>query len=98
MLRVLLWIVAFALTIAVGFSAVDTAHRATTLGVFVEGHGEPVRSPPEAFKAAEWNVVYLLGWAVGVATGIGLSAAVWLLWRLVRSHRSNNAEPKVEGQ
>jgi hypothetical protein len=91
--RWLRWVVAVTLTFAVGFVAVDAARRATTLGVFLEGHGEPVRSPPEAFKAAEWNLVYLLGLAVGVATGLGLSAAAALYWRLVRSRRLDGVTP-----
>lgn len=75
---------AAALTIGVGWVGVDAARRAFTLGVFTEGHGEPVKSPPEAFRAAEWNVIYLLGLAVGVGAGVGASAAGLLWWRVAR--------------
>ncbi len=87
MWRSLLWVVAISLTVGVGYVAVDTARRAATLGVFFEGHGMPTNSPPEAFKAAEFNVIYLLGLTVGVAAGIGVSVATVAWWRLTRSRR-----------
>jgi hypothetical protein len=78
----LMAIVAVSLTAGVGYIAADTARRVATLGVFAEGHGMPTKSPPEAFQAAEWNVTYLIGLAVGVATGVGLSVATAAWWYL----------------
>lgn len=96
MWRSLLWVVAISLSAGVGYVAVDTARRAATLGVFTEGHGMPTQSPPEAFKAAEFNVVYLLGLAVGVAAGVGVSVAAAAWWRLARSRHPSFVD-RVQG-
>lgn len=93
MWRSLQLIVALALTAGVEYAAVDAARRAATFGVFTEGYGEPTRSPPERFRAAEWNVPYMLGLAVGVAAGVGLSVASALWWRLARSRRPDKGTP-----
>lgn len=88
MRRFLLWAVAVALTVGIGYVAFDTAQRVATLSVFREGYGTPTKSPPEAFRAAEWNILYLFGWFIGAFTGIGLGASL-LMWRyLLRSRRA----------
>jgi hypothetical protein len=85
--------VALALTVGVGSVALDTAHRVATLTVFTEGYGVPTKSPPEAFRAAEGNVIYLAGLAVGVATGVGLTVAAALWRRLARPRRPDHGRP-----
>jgi hypothetical protein len=91
--RSLMWVIALALTVGVGYVALDVARRAATLTVFTEGYGVPTKSPPEAFRAAERNVIYLAGVAVGVATGVGLSVAAVLWWWLARLRRSDQGTP-----
>lgn len=85
MWRLLMWIVALALTAGVVCIAVDAAQRIATFNVFTEGYGVPTISPPEAFEVAEWNIRYMFGLVVGVATGVALSLAAAIWCRLARS-------------
>jgi hypothetical protein len=85
--RSLLWVITVALTVGVGYVAVDAAQRAATLGTFTQGMGTPDNPSRDAVRAAEWNLVYLLGLAVGAPSGIGVAVAVGLVWRLLRSRR-----------
>jgi hypothetical protein len=90
--RSLLWIVALALTACVGYVAIDAARRAGTLSTFTRGMGTPDNPSREEVRAAEWNLVYLLGLAVGTASGVGVAVAAGLWWRLARPRR-RDAEP-----
>ena len=93
MSRSLQLVVALILTAGVGLAAADAARRSATFSVFTEGYGEPTRSPHERFRAAEWNVPYILGLVVGVAAGVGVSVASVLWWRLARSRRPDKGTP-----
>lgn len=92
MWRSVLWMVALALGAGVGYVAVDATRRASTLSTFTRGMGTPDNPSREEVRAAEWNVVYLLGLAVGSASGIGVAIATGLTLRLLRTGRSY-AEP-----
>ena len=52
-------------------------------------------SPPEAFRRAEWNVVYMMGFAIGISTGIAASVAAMLWWRVFRKPRIADASLTV---
>lgn len=84
--------VALALTAGVGYVGVDAARRAGTLRTFTRGMGTPDNPSREEVRAAEWNLVYLLGLAAGAASGLGVAVVAWLEWRLARTSRQS-AEP-----
>jgi hypothetical protein len=92
--RSLMWVVAIALAVGVGYVVVDAARRAATLSTFTQGIGTPDNPSREAEREAEWNLIYLLGLAVGSASGLGVAVAGGLCWRLVRTRRTA-AEPGV---
>jgi len=87
-----MWVIAIALTAGVGYVAVDAIRRAATLSTFTQGMGTPDNPSREAVRAAEWNLVYLLGLAVGLVSGLGVAIAAGLWWRIVRP-RHPDAEP-----
>ncbi len=91
MWRPLMWVIAIAMTVGVGYVAVDAARRATTLGTFTQGIGTPDNPSREALQTAERNLIYLLGLAVGAVSGIVVAVAAGLWW-LVRVRRLD-AEP-----
>jgi hypothetical protein len=91
-LRNLFWLVlAAGLALAIGWVAIDAAQRLETLEVAFEGHGEPVKSPPAAFAAAERNVWYLLGLIVGTATGLSLAVVLQLSWSAMKAIKARRA-------
>lgn len=96
MRRSLVWVVALALTVGVGSVALDAARRAATLATFTRGIGTPDNPSREEVKAPEWNVVYLLGLAVGTGAGAAMAAAAGLWWQLARSRRPG-AAPGLRG-
>ena len=87
MWRSLLWVVAIALSVGVGYVAVDAAMRSATLNTFTRGMGTPDNPSREEVRLAEWNLVYLLGLGAGAASGVGVAVAAGLLWRLARPRR-----------
>jgi hypothetical protein len=89
MWRSVLWVIAIALTAGVGYVAVDAARRlAATSKTFTQGMGTPDNPSPKAQQEAEWNLVYLLGLTVGVASGASLVVAAGLVLRLLRKRPS----------
>jgi len=86
--RSLLWVVALTLTACVVCVAVDAALRATDIGsTLTRGMGTPDNPSLWEERAAERNMVYLLGLTVGLASGVGVVVAAGLGWHLLRSRR-----------
>ncbi len=94
MRRATLCIVTVLLIGGIVYIAIDAVNRAnSTLRTLTQGIGTPDNPTRQEERAAELNLFYLLGLAVGITAGLGLSASICLSWKLAQScrpvHRPN---------
>lgn|GEM_PF-3913128 len=87
MKRFLLWALAIALSTAVVCVALDVVERIGTLEALSSGYGTPDNPTRQESQLAGSNVLYLMGLAVGLGTGVCAWVAAALWWRLLRRRR-----------
>jgi hypothetical protein len=93
--RFLLWALAIALSAAVVCVAVDVVERIGTLEALSRGYGTPDNPTPAESKLAGANVILLMGFALGLGTGVSACVAAALWWRLLRT-RATVAERAMQ--
>lgn len=81
------WVVVVLLAVGVCVVAIDAIRRCETLNTFTRGMGTPDNPTPVENRRAETNLWYLMGLAVGTASGAAVVSCMLLIRVQLRRSR-----------